>query len=253
MEVFRRSSGKHLNDAAARVQPTPAAQEHRKERPMKHQTSIDVEIREPGSSNQAKRMRREGRLPAVLYGGDREPRPIAVDPRRVIEILRSEGGQNTILSLKVGDGREQTALIHDYQVDPISQKILHADFKRISMDVEVEVDVPVHIVGEARGVKVDHGILDQIVRTVAVRCLPGDIPDSFDVDVTELEIGSSLHVSDIAAPAGVEILDDGEQTLVVVAAPAVVEEPEGEEEDLLGIHQEPELIGHGDEGEEESE
>ena len=213
---------------------------------MSDQISIDVELREPGTTNQAKRLRRAGKLPAVLYGGAGEARPIAVDPRRVIEILQSEGGQNTILQLKVGDGRQQTALIHDYQVNPVTQKILHADFKRISMDVAIEVDVPVHIVGEARGVKIDHGILEQVVRELSIRCLPGDIPDSFDVDVSALEIGDSLRLSDIVVPEGVEIFGELDQTVVMIAAPTVGEEVATDEDDLLGLPTEPELIGHRD-------
>ena len=220
---------------------------------MSDQTSIEVELREPGSTNEAKRLRRAGQLPAVLYGGAGEARPIVVDPRRVIEILQSEGGQNTILQLKVGDGRQQTALIHDYQVNPVTQKILHADFKRISMDVAIEVDVPVHVIGEARGVKIDHGILEQVVRELSVRCLPGDIPDSFDLDVSELEIGDSLHISDIVVPAGIELFADLEQTVVMVAAPTAVEEEPTDEEDLLGLPTEPELIGHEGEDDDDEE
>jgi large subunit ribosomal protein L25 len=145
---------------------------------------LEVELREPGSSNEAKRLRAAGKIPAVLYGGTREPRTISVSPRSVIEILRSEAGQNTILSLKVADGPEQTALIHDYQVDPLSHRLVHADFKRIDMKIAVEVDVPIETIGEPVGVKVDKGIMDLVTRELHVRCLPGDIPDSFPLDVS---------------------------------------------------------------------
>jgi len=152
----------------------------------------------------------------------------------------------------VGDGAEQTALIHEYQVDPVSSRLLHADFKRIAMDVEVEVAVPVEVVGEARGVKIEKGILDQLIRELQVRCLPAVIPDNFEADVTELEIGDSLHVRDLEVPEGVEVLTDGDEMLLSVTPPTAEEVVEEEEvEDLLGEMEEPELIGKG--GEEEGE
>lgn len=220
---------------------------------MKEAVDIQVELREPGSSNQARRLRRDGKVPAVLYGEDRDPRPIVVNPRDLVEILTSDQGENTILSLTVGEGNSQTALIHDYQVDPVTHKILHADFKRISMDVEVEVDVPVHLQGEPIGVKRDGGVLDQVVRELKVRCLPGSIPDAFDLDVSKLEIGDSLHVSDIEAPEGVVIEEDPEQTLAVVAPPQELEVETTEEDDLLGEAEEPELIRPDRDDEDEAE
>jgi len=211
---------------------------------MKDGLVLEVELREPGSTNAAKRLRADGKLPAVLYGGDRGPRNITVSPRTVIEILRSDAGQNSILNLSVADGAEQTALIHDYQVDPVSHRLLHADFKRIAMDVAVEVHVPVEILGEARGVKVEKGILEQMVRELLIRCLPGAIPDGFTVDVTDLDIGDSVHTRDLEVPEGVEILSDLDATVLHVTPPTAEEEvAEDEDEDLLGETAEPELIG----------
>ncbi len=213
--------------------------------------TMDVEVREPGSTNAAKRLRRDGKLPAVLYGGARDTRPIVVDPREVVQILQSDAGQNSIINLKVGDGRSQTALIYEYQVDPISHRLLHADFVRISMDTAVEVDVPIQVVGEARGVKIDRGILDVIVREITVVCLPGDIPDSLQVDVTELEIGDSVHQSELPVPEGVELQGEGDTTILHVVPPTVEEEPEEVDEDELILDaEEPELIGKGDDEEE---
>jgi len=221
---------------------------------MKDGIVLEVELREPGTTNAAKRMRRAGMIPATLYGGDRDTRSIAVSPRKLVEILRSETGQNSILNLKVGGGAEQTALIHEFQVDPVSSRLLHADFKRIAMDVAVEVDVPIEIIGEARGVTIEKGIMDQIIRELRVRCLPGAIPDSIPADVNELEIGDSLHVGDLPIPADVEVLTDLESTLLTIAPPAAEEEPEEEEVgDLIGEMDEPELIGKGAEDEEEGD
>lgn len=222
---------------------------------LKDSVVVEVEERQPGSSNVAKRMRRAGRLPAVLYGGGRETRPITVDPRLIVTILRSGHGQNTLLNLKVGDGRQQPALIHAYDVDPLSHKLVHADFLRIALDVEIEVAVPIEIVGEALGVRLDHGILDQVVREIQVKCLPADIPDTLPVDVTELGLGGTLHVSDLRVPDSVEVLADPDQTIVNVAAPTVqVEEVEEVEEALIVEAEEPEVIGKGGaEGESDEE
>lgn len=221
---------------------------------MKEAVNLQVELRDPGSSNQARRLRREGKLPAVLYGGEREARAIVVDPKTVVKILRSEQGENTILNLTVGEGQEQTALIHDYQVDPLDHRITHADFLRISMDVEVEVHVPVHLRGEPAGVRKEDGVLDTVLRELTVTCLPGNIPDFFEVDVTELEIGDSVHVFDLEIPEDVTVHEEPEQTVAVVAPPQEleIEEPE-EEEDLLAEAEEPELIGAEEEGEEGEE
>lgn len=209
---------------------------------MKEAVEVHCELREPGSSNMARRLRREGKLPAVLYGGERPARPLVVDPRQIVQILRSDQGENTILALTVGEGQQQTALIQDYQVDPVTQKILHADFIRISMDVEVEVQVPVHLIGEPIGVRRDRGVLDQVIREVTVVCLPGNIPDSFDVDVSGLEVGGAIHVSDLQVPEGVAVQEEGAHTVAVVAVPEEIVEPAAEEEALLGEPAEPELI-----------
>ena len=214
---------------------------------------VDVQLREPGSSNQARRLRREGILPAVLYGGDHAAQVIAVDPRRVVEILQSESGQNTILTLKLPDKRKkQTVMINDFQVHPLTHRLLHADFLRISMDQPIEVNVPVLLVGEPQGVRIDHGVLEQIFREVHVKCLPSDIPEHFEIDVTELKIGDVAHVSDIDFPEDIELLEDLERPVASVAAPRVeIEEEEEEEEDLLDL--EPKLIRPDREGEEGEE
>lgn len=221
---------------------------------LKDAVVVEVDVREPGSSNRAKRLRRDGKLPAVLYGEGRPARTVTCSPREVVEILRSEHGQNSILTLKVADGRKQTAMVHDYAVDPISRKLLHVDFKRIDLKVAVEVNVPIELAGESRGVKLDSGILDQVIREVLVRCLPTVIPDSLVVDVSDLGIGDAVHISDLHAADGVEILGDPDQTVATVAPPTVIEvETEEEEEDLLGAAPEPELIGGKGVSDEEDE
>lgn len=212
----------------------------------KRQVTLDVEERQPGSSNVARRLRNDGRVPAIVYGAGRDSAPISVDPQDVVKILRSDTGQNTILTLQLADGEtEQTALIVDYQVDPFSHRLLHADFKRISMTDKLEVEVPIHVVGATpEGVK-EGGVLDQILRTIGVRCLPGDIPEHVEIDASHLEINDTLHVDDLQVPEDVEILEEPHRTIVVISPPISEEELESEleAEGLLLDVEEPELIG----------
>lgn len=217
---------------------------------------LEAELREPGSSNEARRIRTQGKVPAVLYGSGRDPQPITVESRKVIEILRSEQGQNSILNLAVpGTKKTQTAMILEYQVDALTHRMLHADFVRIAMDEALEIDVPIELVGEARGVTIDHGVLDFIQRDVRVRCLPGDIPDNLKVDISDLSIGDVMQINGLEVPEGVEILDEMDKPIISIGAPRAIEEVvvEEEEEIPFGETVEPELIrpDREDEGEEE--
>lgn len=212
------------------------------------QTKLGARPREAASSNEARRLRREGHLPAIVYGGDRESRPILVEHREVLEILQSEHGENTILELSVeGQKGSEVVMIHDYQVDPLGTQLLHADFVRISLTEIGEFDVPIEVEGVPQGVK-EGGVLDHILREIKVRCLPTDIPDEIRVDVEELEIGDSLHVSELVIPDNVEVLEEPERTVVSVVPPMKEEEIEPEPEELLGVA-EPELIRPEREGE----
>ena len=222
---------------------------------MKDSNVVEVELRKPASGNMARRLRAEGKLPAILYGGNRKAQAIVVNPRHLVQTLKSESGQNTILKLQLpGSGGSQTAMVYDYQVDTLTHRLLHADFMRISMDEAIEVDVPVEVVGEPRGVQVDRGVLDLVLREIHVKCLPGEIPDSFQLDVEDLEIGDVIHVGDLQVPSGVELLTDPESTLVSIAAPRIEEELEPEPEDILDAVVEPELIrADRQEGEDDEE
>src|SRR6185503_13071545 len=134
------------------------------------------------------------------------------------KVLRSESGRNTILSLDLGDGGKTSAILKSWQVDPVNERFIHADFYRIAMDVALKVKVPIHTVGESRGVKVDAGILELIMREIEVECLPGDIPERIDVDVTDLGLNGALRVSDVPVNAKVKILDGPEQVVVHVVS-----------------------------------
>jgi large subunit ribosomal protein L25 len=179
---------------------------------------VSAKGREDRGKNAARRLRREGLVPGVVYGGKGGSVAIAVDPKALQKVLRSEAGRNSILKLDIAGGGATNAILKSWQVDPIKESFLHADFYRIAMDVAIRVMVPVHVIGEARGVKVDAGILELIMREIEVECLPGDIPERIDVDVTDLGLNGALRVSDVPANAKVKILDGPEQVVVHVVS-----------------------------------
>ena len=206
---------------------------------------IEAEVREPGSSNEARRVRRDQKLPAVVYGGDKDSRPIVLNPREIISILKSESGQNTIFKLKVAGGAEDNVMIFDVQIDPITHSLEHADLVRIAMDVLIEVSIPLHIVGEAIGVVEDGGVLDHSLRELVVSCLPTNIPESIDVDVSELEMNQSVKVEDLQVPADVTVVTESDRSVASVVPPV----SEADLEADLGIEGE-EIEGEEIEGEE---
>lgn len=177
---------------------------------------LSAENRESRGKGPARRLRTKGLIPAVVYGGTSDPESVAVDPKTLLRVLKSESGRNTILSLDFGGGKKTSAILKSWQVDPIKERFLHADFFRIAMDVAIRVTVPIRTQGEARGVKVDGGILELIMRSVEVECLPGDIPEHIDIDVSNLGIHDALRVSDLPPNAKVKVLQAAEQVLVHV-------------------------------------
>jgi large subunit ribosomal protein L25 len=182
---------------------------------------VDVVRREAASKNVARRMRRAGSIPAILYGAGKEPVSLTVDPRRLLEILRSDSGVNTIFQLNLaGTDQRRHVMIHEYQVDPIEGKLMHADFLRIQMDEEIEVEVPVKLMGEAAGVKLDGGILELVTRAVRVTCLPANIPESLQIDITAMKIGDNVKVADLGKSDRYTIVSDPGLILAVCAAPA---------------------------------
>jgi large subunit ribosomal protein L25 len=191
----------------------------------------------------------------VVYGGGKDPVPIAVDPKKIIQILRSERGQNSILlfSLK-GTKAQRHVMVKDFQVNPVSNELIHADFTRIMMDQKVRVDVPLVFEGMALGVKTQGGLMDVIMREVAVESLPADIPDRIHVDLSPLKIGDSVKISDLQVSDKVKIMEeDLSQPIVIIAAPRIEAAAEGEEEETEEEGQEPELIAKGKKAEEEGE
>jgi large subunit ribosomal protein L25 len=179
---------------------------------------VNAKGRDDRGKNAARRLRRQGLVPGIVYGGKDGNIAVAVDPKALQKVLRSEAGRNTILKLDIAGAGATNAILKDLQVDPIKDSLLHADFYRIAMDVAIRVTVPINIRGEARGVKVDGGILELITREIEVECLPGDIPERIDVDVSELGLNGALRVSDLPANAKVKILESADQVVVHVVS-----------------------------------
>ena len=220
---------------------------------------VNATNRPDRGKNAARRLRRRGLVPGIVYGGKAGNLAVAVDPKALQRVLRSEAGRNTILKLDIADHGPTNAILKNWQVDPVKESFLHADFYRIAMDVAIRVTVPIHVVGEARGVKVDAGILELVIREFEVECLPGDIPERIDVDVTDLGINQSLRVSDVPAPPKVKVLQAADQVVVHVIsvkeeeAPVAAAAPVAEGEAAAAAPTaEPEVIKKGKKEEEEA-
>ena len=215
---------------------------------------LEAQPRTPGNKNDARRVRRDGKIPAVVYGAGKDAVSISVDPRQVSRILASETGHNTIFDLAL-DGDKTKAMIVDWQYEPVKGKLLHIDLKRIAMDQKLAVKVPVFLKGEAAGVKQQGGILEQMLREVEVECLPGDIPSHIDADVTELVFGKVLRVADLPHTDKVKFLTDENQPVAHVTAvkEEVAPTPEAAAAEAAAGPAEPEVIKKGKQEEEGAE
>jgi large subunit ribosomal protein L25 len=185
----------------------------------------ELTIKQRGETGKqvAKRLRRVGAVPAVLYGGAR-PEPISVDPKAVLRIIHGHEGSTQLLSLTFEDGAgSRMAIIRDLQFDPVSERLLHVDLQEVTADRAITVRVAMHPVGEAAGVREQKGILNVVLHELDVSCLPTLIPERIDADVTALMIGDVLTVGNLRAPEGVRILNDPGQAVVTVAAPMAEE------------------------------
>jgi large subunit ribosomal protein L25 len=185
---------------------------------------LTVTPRDGKGKQAAKRLRREGRIPAVLYGGA-QPQDISVDPKAVLKMIHGHEGSTQLLNLKFdGDGGARMAIIRDMQFDPVSEDLLHVDLQEVRADRAINVRVAVHPVGEAVGVRDTKGILNLVLHELEISCLPTNIPARIDADVSALAIGDVLTVRDLAAPEGVRILNDPGQAVATVSPPMAEEE-----------------------------
>ena len=170
------------------------------------------------NKNAARRVRVAGKIPAVLYGAGHEAIAVEVDPRQISRILYSETGHNTIFDVDLSGTGTAKAMIVDWQLDPIKDSLIHIDLKRIALDKTLKVSVPIRLVGTAIGVKVEGGILDQVLREVEIECLPGDIPSHIDVDVTSLGLHAVIRVKDLPHSDKYTFLADEETTVAHVVS-----------------------------------
>ena len=199
------------------------------------ETTLNAELRSGRGKSIARRLRRDGRIPGVVYGegGGTDGSgtlAVSVDPEAVSRVLHSEAGANTLIGLTVSGGDPDKVLIKDYQVDPILHRLLHVDFYRVAMDKVITVTVRIELTGEAEGVKVQGGLIDFVQREVAVACLPSEIPEHIEVDVSPLRIGQGVRLRDLVEGVPWQPVSDPETLIVHVIAPRLEAEAEGEAE-----------------------
>ena len=217
---------------------------------------LDAVERTQRGKNEARRLRASGRIPAVVYGGKDGGKPIAVDPKVLAKILRTEQGANTLIALNVPGAGNARVLVREYQLDPITHELLHADFYRVAMDKLLRVQVTVVPQGEPKGVKQQGGVLDIVHRQIEIECLPADIPNNIEVNVSELMVGQSIRVKDIATSAKWKAMTDPEMMLLHVVIPKVEEAPAPAEAVVAGAAAAPaeaEVIKKGKKEEEGAE
>jgi large subunit ribosomal protein L25 len=207
---------------------------------------LEAHPRPSGNKNEARRVRRDGKIPGVVYGAGKDSLAVTVDPRQVLRILHSDTGHNTIFDLTL-DGDRTKAMIVDWQFEPIKGRLLHIDLKRIAMDKALRVNVPIVLKGEPEGVKTQGGILEQMFREVELECLPGDIPSAIEVDVTDLTFGKVLRVSDLQHSDKLKVLSDPNQPVAHITSvkEEVAATPEAAAEAAAAAPAEPEVIKKG--------
>lgn len=185
---------------------------------------LSVEPRDATGKSAVGRLRRRGLVPAILYGGGQAPLPLSVSPAEVQRALHAHVSGGVLVNLRLpGDGEPRAAVVRDLQFDPVRDTLLHIDFQAVRMDEEITVEVPIHVVGEAVGVKEQSGVLAVLMRTVEVSCLPSLIPERIDADVSPLRIHDVLTVGDLRLPEGVRVTTPAAQALVTVAPPMAEE------------------------------
>jgi large subunit ribosomal protein L25 len=192
--------------------------------------TLEAIKRDTKGKNEARRLRAAGRIPATVYGAQKEGDPgksfpVAVDPKPLLRILHSESGLNTLITLKVDGEGDARVLVKEFQLDPVTHNLLHADFYRVNMDRRITVTVPIVFKGEPRGVKVEGGVLELLHREIELETLPAEIPDAIEVDVHDLGLNQAIFVRDVATNVKWTPITDLDTMLVHVITPRAVEEP----------------------------
>src|SRR5438876_2340522 len=185
---------------------------------------LEAITRDTSGKNEARRTRREGRVPAVVYGASTEgasrtTTPIAVEPKALLKILHSESGANTLISLRLPGTGDAKVLVKEFQIDPLTRQVLHADFYRVAMDRVIQVTIPVTVKGEPKGVKQQGGVLEIIRREIEIECLPADIPEHVEVDVSELMLHQGIRVRELTVDPKWKAVSDPDMMIVHVIAP----------------------------------
>ena len=227
---------------------------------MRKDITVAAVVRSSRGKNEARRTRRAGQIPAVVYGAFQEPVSVAVNPRDIVKIVHSNTGYNTIFNLAIEGGESTPVMIVDQQADPVRGNLLHADFKRVDLSKKLRVAVPVHAEGEAKGIKLQGGLLELVIRSVDIECLPDDIPERFSVDVTELMIGQAKRAGDIVLTGSMKLLSPADAVVAHVVALRVEAEPAAAETAAVATPEagatpaaEPEVIKKGKKDEEAPE
>ncbi len=190
---------------------------------MAMDATLEAVKRNTFGDNEAGRLRRAGSIPAVLYGGDsKEAVSLSVDPKALSKILHSKSGANTLISLKLDGAGDTRVLVKQYQLEPISHRLIHADFYKVAMDKTLTLTVPIHLTGEAKGVKAQGGVVEFVNREIEINVLPADIPEHITVDVTELMLHQGVRVRDIKTDKWTPVTD-GDLLIVHVVMPKVEE------------------------------
>jgi large subunit ribosomal protein L25 len=218
---------------------------------MRKDITVTAEPRSGRGKNEARRLRASGAAPAVIYGSGGESVAVAVNPKEVNRILHSKSGHNTIFNLSIKDGENTPVMIIDWQRDPVKDNLLHVDLKRIDLSLKLRVKVPLHTTGEAKGVKLQGGLLEAITREVEIECLPDEIPEHFTVDTTELMIGQAIRASEIPLTGEMRLVSNPDAVIThVVALKAEAEAAPAAEGAAPPATAEPEVIKKGKKEEE---
>ena len=216
---------------------------------MRTETVVTAEVRETRGKNEARRTRVRGMIPGVVYGAFKDPVSIAVNPKEIVQILRSKTGHNTIFNVNIA-GRESTpVMVVDEQYDPVKSNLLHVDLKRIDLTKRIRVSVPVGTAGEAKGIKLQGGLLEIVTRSVEIECLPDEIPEHFTVDVSELMIGMSIRAGDIPMPGNAKLVSNPDSVIAHVVGQRA-EEPSPAAAETAATPAEPEVAKKGKKEEE---
>jgi large subunit ribosomal protein L25 len=222
---------------------------------------LEATTRDTFGKNAARRARSAGRLPAVVYGttsgegANREATAITVDPKALSRILHSESGANTLISLKVSGVGEARVLVKDYLLDPVTHQLLHADFYRVAMDRAIQVTIPIVLKGEPKGVKQQGGLLEFVRREIEIECLPGDIPENIEIDVSDLVLHQGVRLREVATNPKWKAVTELDTMLVHVITPKAEEAAEPAEGAVAApvATAEPEVIKKGKKEEDEGE